>query len=235
MLIKVSGKYEILLVKNSRAKRVIFKIDRDNLLKLIIPKHISFKNASIIANNGVDIIEKLISKNKSRQYEYCDLKPEYSISNHTIRLIEIMGIEECKLDLEKYRIEYPFGLTGYQLKNKICTDLRKMIHDIASKVLPQKLQDCASRYNIKYESVRLRCNRTRWGSCSTFGNISLDIKIALLPKHLQDYIIAHELAHIKQSNHGRAFWDHLSKLLNTDSKLLQKELQKYKHDLFFYI
>ena len=62
-------------------------------------------------------------------------------------------------------------------------------------------------YQFSWGKVTIRNQKTRWGSCSRKGNINFNYKIALLPAHIADYIIVHELCHLKEFNHSRNFWD----------------------------
>lgn len=62
-------------------------------------------------------------------------------------------------------------------------------------------------YGVKAGVVRVRNQRTRWGSCARNGNLSFNYRIALLPPHLADYVIVHEVCHLKEFNHSRRFWE----------------------------
>lgn len=62
-------------------------------------------------------------------------------------------------------------------------------------------------YNLKWNRVAIRNQRRCWGSCSSLRNLNFNYKILLLPPHLRDYIIVHELCHLVHLNHGRQFWD----------------------------
>ena len=85
-------------------------------------------------------------------------------------------------------------------------------------------------YNFPYNRVFFRRQRTKWGSCSGKNNINLNINLARLPQHLQDYVLIHELVHTKHKNHGVGFWATLNKLV-ANAKDLRKEMKKYRLSL----
>lgn len=62
-------------------------------------------------------------------------------------------------------------------------------------------------YNFKINRISVRNQRTRWGSCSEKGNLNFNYRILLLPQYLADYIIVHELCHLKEMNHSFKFWN----------------------------
>lgn len=62
-------------------------------------------------------------------------------------------------------------------------------------------------YNFKFNRINIRNQKTRWGSCSKKRNLSFNYKILFLPSHISDYIITHELCHLKEFNHSRKFWN----------------------------
>jgi predicted metal-dependent hydrolase len=71
--------------------------------------------------------------------------------------------------------------------------------------LPQRLAELASRYGFTYNRVAIKHNSTNWGSCSAKGNINLNLNIVRLPRVLQDYVLLHELCHLRHHDHGHAF------------------------------
>ena len=62
-------------------------------------------------------------------------------------------------------------------------------------------------YQFSYNKVFIKSQRTRWGSCSSNANLNFNYRIITLPPALQDYLIVHELCHLKEFNHSKAFWD----------------------------
>lgn len=62
-------------------------------------------------------------------------------------------------------------------------------------------------YNFSYNRVAIRNQRRCWGSCTSLRNLNFSYRILFLPPHLQDYIVVHELCHLAELNHGKAFWE----------------------------
>ena len=83
--------------------------------------------------------------------------------------------------------------------------------EAAGRVLTKRLQEIAEEHGYRYNRISIRSQKTRWGSCSTNNNISLNIKLILLPDELRDFILLHELVHTRVKNHGNKFWEELSK------------------------
>lgn len=71
--------------------------------------------------------------------------------------------------------------------------------------LPPRLSQLAARYGFTYNRVTIKHNATNWGSCSARSNINLNLNIVRLPKVLQDYVLLHELCHLRHQDHGHGF------------------------------
>ncbi len=71
--------------------------------------------------------------------------------------------------------------------------------------LPPRLAELASRYGFIYNRLAIKHNATNWGSCSTMSNINLNLNLVRLPQALRDYILLHELCHLRHHDHGHAF------------------------------
>ena len=98
----------------------------------------------------------------------------------------------------------------------------------AKEILPPRLLQLSGQHNLHCKKITVRNTSTHWGSCSSSGTISLSIKLALLPQHLIDYVILHELCHTVEMNHSPRFWALLDRLCGTDSKRLRAELKEQK-------
>ena len=96
----------------------------------------------------------------------------------------------------------------------------------AKQKLGARLDYLARKHGYSYNRLYIRKQRTRWGSCSSKNNISLNMKLVLLPGDLIDYVILHELAHTRIKNHSLLFWAELEGL-GTDKDGARKSLKKY--------
>jgi predicted metal-dependent hydrolase len=79
-------------------------------------------------------------------------------------------------------------------------------------------------YNFCYNRVSVKNQKTRWGSCSRKGNLNFNYKIVHLPEDQLNYLIVHELCHLKEMNHGRGFWELVGQTI-PNYKVLRKELK----------
>lgn len=98
----------------------------------------------------------------------------------------------------------------------------------AKQTLKSRLHYLASKYGFKYNKAFIKNQKTRWGSCSPRNNISLNMKLVLLPDEFIDYVILHELVHTKIHNHSMRFWGELDRYVN-NGKVLASEPKKHKY------
>lgn len=92
------------------------------------------------------------------------------------------------------------------------------------KFVKERLEHYNKHYNFKYNRIAIRRQKTRWGSCSGKSNLNFNYKILFLPPELADYIIVHELCHLKEMNHGKNFWKLVSEVI-PDYKERRKRLR----------
>ena len=97
----------------------------------------------------------------------------------------------------------------------------------AKKYLPLRLAELSSLYGFKYNNLRIKHNVSNWGSCSAKGNINLNLNLMRLPQELQDYVMLHELCHLRHLNHGPQFHALLESVC-PDHRTLRRRLNEYK-------
>lgn len=91
-------------------------------------------------------------------------------------------------------------------------EIRKLA-DKALEVIPDRVKYYASLIGVDYGRITIRHQKTRWGSCSSKGNLNFNCLLMLAPSEVIDYVVVHELCHRKEMNHSKAFWNEVAKIL----------------------
>ena len=110
----------------------------------------------------------------------------------------------------------PINKTHY-LKNK----------EKARKIINSQLKYFSDIYKVTYGRVSIRNQRTRWGSCSGQGNLNFNYRLFTLDPKIRDYVIVHEICHLKEFNHGKRFWAEVAKTI-PDYKEIRRELKRIR-------
>ncbi len=157
--------------------------------------------------------------------------------------------------IEGIRVAVPFGLS-YQQAEDIVKTKRKWLEEQTAKIkavqeehearkqdkpeidrnearakIIKRLDELAKLHGFEYNRAFIRAQKTKWGSCSGNQNINLNVKLVELPQELMDYVILHELVHLRIKNHGRKFWEELGAYIPGDVKEINNELKKYRLDV----
>ena len=77
----------------------------------------------------------------------------------------------------------------------------------AAEVIPARVSYYAQIVGVEYGRITIRCQKTRWGSCSSKGNLNFNCLLMLAPPEVLDSVVVHELCHLKVMNHSQAFYD----------------------------
>lgn len=124
-----------------------------------------------------------------------------------------------KIEGDHLIVEMPekFFLNPEILSSVVKAVVRHYYEEHGKKLLSERLFLNSQRTQLYPQSVSYRCQKTRWGSCSSSGHISLNWKLVAAPLEVIDYVIVHELCHLEHANHSRSFW-----------KLVEKHSPKWK-------
>jgi predicted metal-dependent hydrolase len=90
-----------------------------------------------------------------------------------------------------------------------------------------KIKKVNSFYKFRFNKIFIKNQKTRWGSCSNKKNLNFNYKIVFLPDHLIEYLVVHELCHLKEMNHGKKFWRLVEQMIPHYIDA-QKELRNFK-------
>lgn len=97
----------------------------------------------------------------------------------------------------------------------------------AKRLLPPRIKLLAERHKFSYKSLKIQNSKSRWGSCSSGKNINLSLSLMLLPEHLIDYVLLHELCHTVEMNHNERFWNIMNRVTENKALSLRKELKNF--------
>lgn len=94
-----------------------------------------------------------------------------------------------------------------KVTNEMAQQLRFWMIDKAEELIKQRTAEYSVIIGVNYNNVRIKDTKTRWGSCSSKANLNFNFRIIMAPEEVMDYIIIHELCHLKHMNHGKGFWE----------------------------
>ncbi len=123
--------------------------------------------------------------------------------------------------IEKRRAEYD----AMEIEYLTDEEIRELANQ-ALEVIPKRVEHFARIIGVDYGRVTIRNQKTRWGSCSSKGNLNFNCLLMLTPSEVIDYVVVHELCHRKEMNHSKAFWREVEKVLpdyKTQVKWLKDE------------
>ncbi len=103
--------------------------------------------------------------------------------------------------------------------------LIKWLKDNARRIFTKVADEKSRQTGLAYKSIRIGSARTRWGSCTAKNELAFSFRLLYAPKGAIEYVVAHELAHVKHKNHSKAFWLEVKKMI-PDYKLWRKWLKE---------
>ncbi len=212
--IELGGKTITYAVRISkRAKRIIVSYSQSKGLEVVYPVGTTspapedlLKQKSRWVISTVERFRNARDKLPKRQYEDGEL---FSIRGkmHTLKLRSALpNIRvNVKPDSAYLLLTVPEGAPGPELEYR-CEAVQKYYRELAADYLPARVAELAAIHRFDYASVRIKNQKTRWGSCSAKGNINLNLRLMMAPDQAIDYVIIHELCHLRELNHSLAFW-----------------------------
>jgi hypothetical protein len=216
--------------KSQRASRITVRILNDSL-RVSLPPRSTQAEATLWLLENRDLILRKQEKMKKRKHHLL-ITEESTLETHTFT-VKVQKTERdnvhFRLKDDLLTIEYPAhaDIRSDKLQEVCWNGIRYFLKKDAQRILPVRLAELAAAHQFTYKNLKIQSGKTRWGSCSGKQNINLSVYLMLLPQHLIDYVILHELCHTREMNHGDKFWKLMDDVTNGKTSQLRKEMKKY--------
>ncbi|MFO7939627.1 MAG: YgjP-like metallopeptidase domain-containing protein [Bacteroidales bacterium] len=225
-IVKAIGKVTITKRRNSKNFRMTVKPPAS--IQVSIPYYTSYKSALRFVENNQEWVEKKMAALQKQQPQTQFQKGNaYQTAFHSIHFLETPH-NKWHYQQEGTTIKLfapgPFQASTHHphIQSFIIEVLRKE----AKSVLPAQVYRLAKQFDLPVNKVFIKNLRSIWGSCSGLNNINLNLHLMRLPEDLRQYVICHELAHLKVRNHSAAFWAYLETLF-PGAREKARELRHY--------
>lgn len=126
--------------------------------------------------------------------------------------IERMVISKSKW-IDEHMLKVQSTIDERSKLEKITFEQIKELEDQAVEYIPKRVKYYAEKENFVYNKITIKNLVSRWGSCSTKGNLNFNCLLMLMPDYVIDYIVVHELCHLREMNHSEKFWAEVEKIM----------------------
>ncbi len=219
MTIELSNQTIKYTLKYSRkAKYLRLQIKNKGRLEVVLPRRYQLSDAENFIKKKSDWINKHLKKNALDDERYFLLGNEIKIEQ-TFDLF----VKRHKVSFVNYVLSFTSPAGSVETKEELYENWLKKT---AKKSLIERVNYIAEKFNFQVGKISIRSQQTRWGSCSSKGNLSFNYNLLRFRKEVVDYVVIHELCHVKEMNHSEKFWNLVEKYC-PDYKKLRKELKKH--------
>lgn len=221
----------LLVVRNPRARRYLLRVRPDGSARVTIPRGGSQNEARAFVERNRGWLQEQLD----RQHAQPRLPMSWRIGSEILLRGEMVRIEAAepgaiRVGAEQVKVghlattEAPAAKAGTSPPGieslappEAAPDLRPAIERhlraLASAEFPARVAELAAQHQFTVQRVSVRNQKSRWGSCSRRGTISLNWRLIQTPAFVLDYLIFHELAHLRHMNHSHRFWDEVERLV----------------------
>lgn len=192
--------YEVI---RSRRRTMAIQITSDAKVQVRAPLFVPDEviEAFVHAKQGwiLSHLEQQEARRKEKEQYQVAVGSRVLLLGNWVPIIERPG---CEAELGRHGFFVPEGLSSEQLKKVLI----QLYRGAAQTILEKKTAYQAEIMGVKPAGVRITGAKTRWGSCSAQGRICYSWKLVMAPEKAVDYVVVHELAHLKELNHSQRFW-----------------------------
>lgn len=192
--------------RSARARRFILRVQGEGVAQVTIPRFGSLVEARKFVQRHRLWLREELGRQRERERRLNDWVPGGWVMLHGRRLPIHAKAGSARILLGSHEIPWPEP--AFQA---LAATIQQYLIGLARRELPVRTAELAEEHGVKYRRVTVRRQRTRWGSCSAERTISLNWRLVQCPQSIRDYVILHELMHLREHNHSPSFWRHVAK------------------------
>jgi predicted metal-dependent hydrolase len=211
------------LIRQPRARRYLLRLLPDGSARLVIPRRGNLAEGLRFLERS----EAWLLQQRARWQSQTQVRLPWTEGTRFLFRGEevVLQVESAdsgvKLNFADEYLILPQARPDY--REAIFGHLRRL----AERELPVRTRELASQHGVTIHRVTVRAQKTRWGSCSSRGTISLNWRLAQAPSHVVDYLIIHELMHRQQMNHSARFWKLIAEAF-PDYRIAEQWLKEHR-------
>ena len=215
----------IRLRRHPRARRYTLRVENGQVIGTLPVRGSEREMLAFISQQRTKL-QELLTRNTTRRF---DEQTDWQTSIFRLRIFRCprtdfyMTLKEGILHLA---CPEATDFRSESVQKVLHTMIRRALRHEALRVLPKRLAALAARHGFSYTGVTVRDMKTRWGSCSSERRISLALSLMVLPEHLIDYVLLHELCHTVEMNHSQRFWQLMDRVTDGQAQALRRELRR---------
>ena len=191
----------VVFVRNPRARRYILRVDPTGTVRVTLPARGSQAEAWDFARRNTAWINRRIEQHlaQPRRPTAWGHGTELLFRGDTV-LLSISANQSGNI------VEFADQRIVVALEADVRRAVERHLWNLARQELTARTTQLAAQHDLTVRRITVRNQRSRWGSCSRRGTVSLNWRLIQAPAHVRDYIILHELMHLREHNHSRRFW-----------------------------
>lgn len=195
--------------RSKRARRIRLRVDMSGAVEVVLPTRAPLREAAPFVKQHAEWLHRTLARfeqmRAARATQQRATAGTVSYRGRSIPL-RIQPAQDCRLSLQyrddHFLIKTPPEATDEDVKAL----LRRWYRAVARPLFEERVTELNQITRYPWKRIRIADQKTRWGSCSTSGTLSFNWKLLSAPADVLDYVVLHELAHIKEPNHSPRFW-----------------------------
>lgn len=202
-------------IKRTKPKKSIsIKIKYPDTVEVLSPSYVSDKEIHNLVLSKSNWIFNKLKEFENKKVKEVNLSFEdnsklpFLGENYILNIIKSNQIINCKLEFDKNKfIAYVPTFMSVDKQNK---ELKRLFIEwliwYGTVIVNERINIYSKKLNVSYKSFKVKDQKSTWGTCSSLGNIYINYKILLAPIDIVDYVVVHELCHLREMNHSNKFW-----------------------------